>query len=154
MPQKKFKNFIENALTAAKDLIKLDDFGSLIKAVEAVNRVLKISDDNNGAIELRDNIDINLKDYRKSVNQWFADNELDIRPKISKVFQELERLVECLNFQKIMELIDRQKKLLTYLCDVSTDKINNDRFIEKCGVLGNPSSTPGQTLNSRTQLMK
>ncbi len=147
----KFEKYISEKLAVAGNVLhETDSIDSLdlINSTCHIHEVLSLVNNNDQAVLLKKEINDILIDWRNLVNVWFNDNELDIRPKITRGFQALEDIVQAMKFQEIVKLDNDEKKLLVLLLDVSRKKITNERFVEKCGFLINPKNPLGPAPNS------
>lgn len=137
---KKYNEYIMKMIEEAANNCCSGDPTLIIFAACNIYKVLEINAKNADALDLKNRVDETLNKYRASVWKWLLNNRLRVKPRIPNVFQELERLVDSLYFDKIIKLADQEINLLTYLYEVSIEERKIDSFIELCMQYNNPTS--------------
>ncbi len=141
--EEKFKTKIQKKLEDAKNYCESDDPRKQILAIDIVQEILKINAKNDDALKYKNEINVALTEYKKSVDEWIEKNTLSTSRLIQDVFPKLEELSEFLDFDRIMTLKEiREKTLLVNLCRVSTGKILQNAFEEKIRQYLGPKKEP------------
>jgi hypothetical protein len=132
--------WIENWLNNRDDSTRVDP-GSLIRAANQIGLILERSTANDKAKQLRDEIDLGLKEYWKLVNEWLTNDPCEIRISKYKLYNELDKLIsKDIGYAEATKFDERNKKLFANLCDVSIGKIEIDTFIRRCEFVSQPGS--------------
>jgi hypothetical protein len=126
----------------------------LICTVDNIVEVLKIDPENNEALNLKEEINQVLHNWKTPIGNWWGSNRFVIRKKIKVqsvtpethevVSRALNSLADKLSFDKIKTLDDLTKDLFENFCNVSKGVITKEVFIQRC-LLYIPLSTPKPT---------
>ena len=146
---RKFHEYINTALDKATEMIKGEEVLSLMLAADELKKVLDVSREHERAIEIHDEIQVQLEKYRVLANRWLADNTYHLAGKIIKALKELDPLVPSLEYSRLTTLSTREKTMLAVLCDASTQKLTRDRFIERMTYFVHSDSGPSQSWNPK-----
>ncbi|MDF0666299.1 MAG: caspase family protein [Nitrospira sp.] len=127
---------IENAL----DNLARKDFAGLFRAVKDVDSLLNVNGKHKEGLALRTNCQTSLDAYKSQMQKWLSDNILDLNGQLRFVYNELDSLVDRLDFAVTAKLEGRDGTLITLLSRAVTSEITKEQFVTKCRPYDNTES--------------
>lgn len=128
----KYKKYIQNLIKEAESEFNKGDISNLIFAVRDVCEVIKRDTKNDDANKLKNKINDALINQQGPVGTWLISNLLDLRHDIGNLLPELRKIIDCLCFDGIKTINQREQLLVIDLYDVSTNKMTKKQFIDDC----------------------
>lgn len=142
----KHNEYMNSELKKVKGFYENRDPASLIRATKIILHVLDVSPKNEEALDYQKKISGEYAEYRNSAEGWIPRNIAEVQAEIPKLFPKIEKLVDFLYCDNIINLDREQEALAIHLCRVSKGEIDIPTFIRYCKTFANrPDRAPAQT---------
>jgi len=141
-----FYNQYKKCIDQIEDLYKKSekDPTLLLGGIEDLNDILIDMPTDGAATKLKKRFNAKLDDLKDQANSWLVKNMRKYKPQIPIVWEDLLRIVTCDDMEacdQILKADENQYALISYLFDVTTEKISPTDFVARCVRVNNPRST-------------
>jgi hypothetical protein len=116
------------------------EFPALVLAAKEVDSLLNVSGKHKEGLDLKADIQKRLNDCGRQMQKWLLDNSLELQGVLPNVYNELDSLVDRLDFAVTAKLEGRDGTLIATLSRAVTSTISKDQFVNKCRPYDNPES--------------
>lgn len=129
----------------ARDNLARMDFAGLFQAVKDVDSLLNVNTKHQESLPLKTDCEKSLDGYKSRMQKWLTDNILYLQGDLPFVYDELDKLVDRLDFAVTAKLTGRDGTLITLLSRAvngGNGGITPKQFVDKCKPYNNPESQP------------
>ena len=146
LSHEQFNQVIATLLDEARFLDRDDPVSQFVAAIR-IAKVLDLEPENKEALDHKSEINDIFSEWKGKSGKWCIKNEEDVVQKaaelripIQNVWRSLSNLIRFLDFDGVNKLDKNDRMLLSSVCQVSTEQLSIDDFLEKCKVHTNPPS--------------
>jgi len=138
----KYNRNIAAKIESAKAHLEQSEFAALLQSVKDVHSLLEVNGKHKEGLVLKTTCETTLNDYKNKMQHWLTENVAELKAKLPVVYDELDGLVDSLDFSVMAKLDHRNGILITTLSRAVTLTITKEQFVAKCKPYDNPKSRP------------